>query len=141
MYTVVLDISHGPLFAFFSPLSTAILSLGAVSRLQFWVWAQFFNGVTQSIFHIFFRKDSKPSGGGLVPRPPTFFVLRFSFSIIHGSGKRGRPGNTYHVNDVWWDVRGRCPSTNACEINDRASFLPVKSSTVDLVNLRSPGYR
>ena len=43
--------------------------------------------------------------GSLVPRPPPFFVLRFAFSIIHGSGraryterkpknkKRGRPGN------------------------------------------------
>ena len=35
----------------------------------------------------------------LVPRPPPFYVLRFTFSIIHGSGtqteeqKRGRPGN------------------------------------------------
>ena len=35
----------------------------------------------------------------LVPRPPPFYVLRFAFSIIHGSGtqteeqKRGRPGN------------------------------------------------
>ena len=38
----------------------------------------------------------------LVPRPPPFFVLRFAFSIIHGSGKRteeqrinkrGRPRN------------------------------------------------
>ena len=36
---------------------------------------------------------------------------------------------------------GRCPSTNLCAIKDRASFLPVKSSTVNLVNLRSPGYR
>ena len=26
-------------------------------------------------------------------------------------------------------------------INDRASFLPVKSSTANLVNLRSLGYR
>ena len=46
----------------------------------------------------------------LVPRPPPFFVLRFSFGIIHGSGrarKRGRPGNTYHVNDVWWTRGGR----------------------------------
>ena len=34
---------------------------------------------------------------------------------------------------------GCCPSTNLCEINDKVSFLPVKSSTVDLVNLRSPG--
>ena len=33
-----------------------------------------------------------------------FFVLRFAFSIIHGSGRVvknwGRPGKTYHVNDV-----------------------------------------
>ena len=55
----------------------------------------------------------------LVPRPPPFFVLRFSFSIIHGSEerkKRGRPGNTYHVNDVWWTqgghMGGRGPRSN-----------------------------
>ena len=34
-----------------------------------------------------------------------------------------------------------CPSTNSCAINDRASFLLVKSSTVDLVNVCGPGYR
>ena len=28
---------------------------------------------------------------------------------------------------------GHCPSTNLCAINDRASFLPVKSSTVNLL--------
>jgi len=35
------------------------------------------------------------------------------------------------------DVGGHSPSTctNSCAINDRASFLPVKSSTVDLVNV------
>ena len=46
----------------------------------------------------------------LVLRPSPFFVLRFLFSIIHGSGrarKRGRPGNTYHMNDVWW-MQGGC---------------------------------
>ena len=46
----------------------------------------------------------------LVPRPTPFFVLRFAFSIIHGGGrvrKRGRPGNTYHVNDVRWTRGGR----------------------------------
>ena len=64
--------------------------------------------------------------------------------------KRGRPGNTYHVNDVWWTRGGRrgggggggggrCPSANSCAINDRARFLPAKSSTVNLVNRRSPG--
>ena len=34
--------------------------------------------------------------------------------------------------DVGGGGGGRCPSTNLCAINDRASFLPVKSSTVDL---------
>ena len=45
-----------------------------------------------------------------VPRPPLFFVLWFAFSIIHGSArarKRGRPVNTYHVNDVRWTQGGR----------------------------------
>ena len=39
-----------------------------------------------------------------------FFGLQVSFSIIHGSGRaqiRGRPGNTYHVNDVRWMRGGR----------------------------------
>ena len=36
---------------------------------------------------------------------------------------------------------GRCPSANSCTINDIARSLPAKSSTVNLVNLRSPGYR
>ena len=30
------------------------------------------------------------------------------------------------------DMGGRCLSTNSCAINDRASFLPLKLSTVDL---------
>ena len=30
---------------------------------------------------------------------------------------------------------GHCPSTNSCAINDRASLLPVNSSTIDLVNV------
>ena len=41
--------------------------------------------------------------------------------------------------DVGGGGGGRCPSINSCAINDRASFLPVTSSIVDLVNLRSPG--
>ena len=31
--------------------------------------------------------------------------------------------------------------TNSCAINNRASFLPVESSTVDLMNVWGPGYR
>jgi len=26
--------------------------------------------------------------------------------------KRGRPGNTYHMNDVWWTYGGRGPHSN-----------------------------
>ena len=34
----------------------------------------------------------------LIPRPPPFYVLRFAFSIIHGSGRAwGRPGNKANV--------------------------------------------
>ena len=55
--------------------------------------------------------ESMMSTCSLVPRPPLFFVLWFAFSIIHGSRraakKRGSPGNTYHVNDVWWTRGGR----------------------------------
>ena len=32
------------------------------------------------------------------------------------------------------DMGGCCPSTNLCAINDGARFLPVKLSTVNLVN-------
>ena len=31
----------------------------------------------------------------LVPRPPPFFVLRFSFSIIHGSGRARKTGKAW----------------------------------------------
>ena len=56
--------------------------------------------------------------------------------------------NTYHMNDVCWtqgDIRGgggggACPTTNSCVINQRASFLLVKSSTVNLMNNLGPGY-
>ena len=59
--------------------------------------------------------------------------------------KRGRLGNTYHINDVWWTQgrhggggEGHCLSANWCEINDKAIVLLV---TVDLVNFWGPGYR
>ena len=41
----------------------------------------------------------------LIPRPPPFFVLQFSFR--KSAKKWGRPGNTYHVDDVWWMRGGR----------------------------------
>ena len=51
---------------------------------------------------------SKMESASLVPRPTLFFVLRFAFDIIHEEReKRGRPGNTYHVNDVRWTGGGR----------------------------------
>ena len=36
---------------------------------------------------------------------------------------------------------GGCPTTNSCVIYHRVSFLPVKSSIVDLVNIWALGYR
>ena len=38
------------------------------------------------------------------------------------------------------DVGGGVHLTNLCAINYRVSFLPVKSSTVDLTNVWGPGY-
>ena len=52
--------------------------------------------------------------------------------------KWGRPGNTYHMNDVRWTQgghRGAVPDYKTCVINLRVSFLPVKWSTHDLVNV------
>ena len=36
-----------------------------------------------------------PPFRSLVPRPPPFFVLRFSFSIIHGSGRARKTGKAW----------------------------------------------
>ena len=53
-------------------------------------------------------------------------------------------GNTYHVNDVWWTWSGCGGGGGArlqtCAIKHRVSFLLVKSSTVDLMNVWGPGY-
>ena len=46
----------------------------------------------------------------LIPRPPPFFVLRFAFSIIHGSGRARKTGKAWeHLSrdDVWWTRGGR----------------------------------
>ena len=70
--------------------------------------------------------------------------FRFAFSIIHESERASengeRPGNTYHLNDVWWTCRGAEPNYKLVCNNDRVSFLPVKSSTVNLMNVWGDGY-
>ena len=95
-------------------------------------------------------QSSAVACSSLVPRPPPFFVLRFSFSTIQYTEaeeckKRGRPGNTYHVNDVRWMQGGRrggrCLISSTDAINLRASFLPVKRSTRDLVNVWGLAWR
>ena len=52
------------------------------------------------------RWFSVPPGSQASP----FFVLRFAFSIIHGSGRVWKTGeghgNSYHVNDVRWTRDG-----------------------------------
>ena len=48
------------------------------------------------------------SGVAMFPGLPLFVF--FGLRIIHGGGrarKTGRPGNTYHVNDVRWTRGGR----------------------------------
>ena len=42
------------------------------------------------------------------PGLPRFLFFRFrSVAEVEEHEKRGRPGKTYHVNDVWW-TRGGC---------------------------------
>ena len=44
----------------------------------------------------------------LVPRPPPFFVLRFSFSTIHGSGRARKTGKAWeHLSREWRLVDAR----------------------------------
>ena len=46
----------------------------------------------------------------LVPRPPPFFCssvcVQYNTRMLKSDEKRGRPGNTYHVNDVRWTQGG-----------------------------------
>ena len=55
----------------------------------------------------------------LVPRPPPFIVLRFSFSIIHGSRRARKTGKAWeHLSREWrlvdarWTYGGRGPRSN-----------------------------
>ena len=43
----------------------------------------------------------------LVPRPPPFFVLRFAFSIIHGSGRVAKNGEDLGTLITWMTSGGR----------------------------------
>ena len=76
-----------------------------------------------------------PHDHGLIiasfPGLPRFFVLRFALYNTRkrkSSEKRGRPGNTYHVNDVQWTRGGRGGGGGG-------------GGTVDLMNVWGPGYR
>ena len=56
-----------------------------------------------------------------------FFVLRFAFIITHKSGraakkKRGRPGNTNHVNNVTW-TRVGCSGRQDPHSNNVPDFI------------------
>ena len=73
-------------------------------------------------------------------------VLWFAFNIIHGSRSVAKHGEGLGTPIICWWMRGGlrgggdCPSTNLCAINDRVSFLPVKLSIVDIVNVWGTGY-
>ena len=61
--------------------------------------------------------------------PRSFFLLFFGWHLVQYTEaedceKWERPGNTYHMNDVWWTRSGRgrggaCPSTTSCAMDDR----------------------
>ena len=78
-----------------------------------------------------------------LPQFCSLVCIQYNVQKRKGSEKCGRPRNTYHMNDVWW-MRGGCRGDIAHlqthVINNRASFLQVKLSTVDLVNIWDPGY-
>ena len=59
------------------------------------------------------------------------------------SGEKGESLETHHVNDIWCMRGGRgCGGGGGGGRlqTDRMSFLPVNSSTVNLVNVWGPGY-
>ena len=63
-----------------------------------------------------------------------FFVLWFAFRIKHESGraqKRGRPGNTYHVNDIWW-TGGGCGGRGPCSNNVLDFIIEHSNDSQDL---------
>ena len=85
----------------------------------------------------------------LVPRSSTFYCssvcIQCNTRKQKSSKQRGRPQNTYHVNEVWWTwgghMGGGAHLTNSFAINHRATFLPVESSTINLMNVWGPGNR
>ena len=81
----------------------------------------------------------------LILRPPCFcssVCVQYNIRIeAEECEKRGRPGNTFYVkmsgrHEVdFGGGGGCCLTTSTGAINLRASFLPVKQSTRDLVNV------
>ena len=82
------------------------------------------------------------SGLASFPGLPLFFVLRFAFSTIYGSGRAVNDGKglgtPISLVDARWMWGGVVPGLNLCAVNHRVSFSLVKSSTVDLVNVWCP---
>ena len=71
-----------------------------------------------------------------------FFVLWFVFRRVRKTGKTWEHlSHEWCLVDARWTWWGRCPTTSLCVINHRASFLPVKLITVNLVNAWGPDYR
>ena len=57
------------------------------------------------------------------------------FAHTAGAGNEFAGGKCYLLFARSARLGGQYPSTNPCAMNDRASFLPVKLSTVDLMNI------
>ena len=81
----------------------------------------------------------------LVPRLTLFFFFCSSICVQYTRRrKHAKNGEGLGTPVTWWTWGGRrgrwCPTTNWHAINQRVSFLPVKSNTVDLMNAWSQGY-
>ena len=69
-------------------------------------------------------------GYSLAPRPPPFFVVRFAFSIIHGSGRAQKTGKAWsHSSREWTQGGHRDEGPNH---KNNALVHPFKRSTAVL---------
>jgi len=75
----------------------------------------------------------------LIPRPSPFFVLRFAFSIIHGSGWAWKMGKAWsHLSREISGHSGGADIQICNELTPKVSFLRVKASSFDHANVLSP---
>ena len=74
----------------------------------------------------------------LVPKPPPFYLCVHDAQEWKTGEKRGRPGNIHHVSGCEVDVEGRGRYPNIYGQNLKASFLPLKTSSIHHIKVWSP---